>query len=306
MNSSPQASAIAAEITTASKAGYRIDLGAYDHRQVAIALHHLVTISDLAAAEYGARAFHRVRPDEVNTKRLCDLFDQLPPEVSNAPFIDDRTKDVQLVRVEGSDTVIFLFCDVAGGLGMPIPLAHRWFAPLGANLVYLRDFRNAFYLGGIGSLGSREASVVGLSQLATSLQARRIACYGNSSGVFAALLYALHIGAGRVLGLAGPTNVSLRFNAHLRLGNHVRSLAAAGFATDTDLRSAYASAGSPPQTLLIYGAQNWDDRIHAEYMVGLPSVTLQEIPNARDHNMARTLVRSGRFQKTLQWLVEGS
>lgn len=64
-------------------------------------------------------------------------------------------------------------------------------------------------------------------------------------------------------------------------------------------------AASPPQALLVYGAQNWNDRIHAEYMVGLPSVTLEEIPNAHDHNVARTLVRFGRFQKTLQWLVEG-
>jgi hypothetical protein len=105
--------------------------------------------------------------------------------------------------------------------------------------------------------------------------------------------------------LAGPTNLSLKFNAHLRLGNSTRALAAAGFTENIDLRGAYAAAASPPRALLLYSAQNWDDRIHAQNMLGLPSVTFEEIPDSREHNLARALIEMGRFRDTLRWLVEG-
>jgi hypothetical protein len=298
--------AVVAEIAEAARSGRQPQFGRDDRAQVAEALDELLKAGNDRAAEGAARALHRLSPDNSYARGLFELFEQAPGASEHSSFADDATKDVQVVRREGADAVVFAFCGGAHRLGMPLCIAHRWLARLPAHVVYLRDFHRTCYLQGITSLGpGREATAAALREIAASLGARHIACLGNSGGVFAALLYGLDLGAAAVVGLSGPTNLSPGFNTHLRLANLARRLAAAGHDVEIDLRGSYARSSAPPKTLLTFGAENWDDQIQAGYMAGLPSVTLAPIAGVRDHNIATALARMGELPRTLQWLVEG-
>src|SRR6185312_4522808 len=101
-------------------------------------------------------------------------------------------------------------------IGLPIALMHRWAGRLNASLIYLRDFQRFHYLRGITSLGAtRDAAIAELRRIVTSLGARRVVCYGNSAGGFAALHYALDLGANAAVSMGGPTNLTPEFNAFL-------------------------------------------------------------------------------------------
>src|SRR6185312_10923119 len=60
-----------------------------------------------------------------------------------------------------------------------------------------------------------------------------------------------------------------------------------------DVRQYYEAAKRPPRTLFLFGSENWDDRIQAENLRGLPSVTLREVPNIAEHNIVPDVARRG-------------
>jgi pimeloyl-ACP methyl ester carboxylesterase len=149
----------------------------------------------------------------------------------------------------------------------------------------------------------RAATVQSLRDLARSLGARRILCYGNSGGAFAALHYGLDLAAEAVVAVAGRTNQAPEFNAQLQFARSVDRVETAFPGMATDLRQLYLAAERRPRVLASYGEHNWDDRLHAEYLRGVPGVTLQPIEDFMGHNAAMELVRRGQFQDLLDWLV---
>jgi hypothetical protein len=72
---------------------------------------------------------------------------------------------------------------------------------------------------------------------------------------------------------------------------------------EIDFRKAFADAQNPPRVTLIYGALNWDDRIQAEYLAGLPNVSLRAIPDLQGHNAVTALIRRNELQEVLDELV---
>jgi len=179
-----------------------------------VAIDELFVTSRLEAAEYGVRQLHAAYPRLAYARSLCGLFDRLPSK-ERTTFTDDLTKDLQIVPHDGAETVLFLFCGNGHRLGMPLALIHRWLAQIPVSLVYLRDFRKLYYLAGVASLGStRDETLEAMHGIVASLGGKRIACYGSSSGGFAALHYGLDLQAQAVACLSGPTNLSPEFNAH--------------------------------------------------------------------------------------------
>jgi hypothetical protein len=71
-----------------------------------------------------------------------------------------------------------------------------------------------------------------------------------------------------------------------------------------NMRQYYEAAKRPPRTLFLFGSENWDDRIQAENLRGLPSVTLREVPNIAEHNIVPDVARRGELGSLLDWLVE--
>ena len=125
-----------------------------------------------------------------------------------ARFEDDRSRDVQIVRVAGAATTILVFTGLGGRLAyLPVGHLDTVLAAFAANVVYLRDVSSRAYLDGIASLGDLPDTLAHLARLATELGAPRLVTMGNSIGGFGAVRYAARLGAAAALSFAGPTTL---------------------------------------------------------------------------------------------------
>jgi hypothetical protein len=203
-------------------------------------------------------------------------------QATQATFKDDATKDLQVVA-RNSEVAVILFCGKAHGLGIPLSMIHPWLTQLPASLVYLRDLSERDYSHGVQSLGlTRDATLAALQQVIASLHGRRIVCYGNCAGAFAALDYGLELGANAVLCMGG-------------LGLESRAWDA--------LYEAYSRAASPPRVCIVYGEHQWDDRIQAEQMSTLSCVTTHALENCAERNLIVEVILRGDYEGFLNWLV---
>jgi hypothetical protein len=266
----------------------------------------LIEQGELAAAELAVRRLHEVEPELEWAANLCGLFDRLPPiEPDMADFRDDMTRDVQVARRPGSRLAVLVFCGVRHRVGMPLPLMHRWLSRLGASIVYLRDFRGLCYLGGVQSLGDFERTKAALRELLSSLGVTRAVSYGCSGGGFAALRYALDLGADGVC-LGSPVNLTPAFNAHMNHGSFADELQAAFPDEELDLRKAFEARPGATRALVAFGGRNWNERIQAEHMRGIEGVILHPIKGYGGHSTASELIRRGDFEPLIGAFVHAA
>jgi hypothetical protein len=269
------------------------------------ALNETLALGQLEAAVHAAGHLGAAFPTSNYVKNLCRIFERMPPvDESYVPFQDLYWNDVQIVRRENARTVLFVFCGRQHKPGLPVCLIHRWLGRLPVSVVYLRDFRVLFYLAGIRSLGqNRRATLDSLRKIVRSIGGQRTLCYGNSGGVFPALHYGLDLQSEAVLCLSGITNVTTEFNSRLRSADSVARLSSELPRGAVDLHGAYRAAKRPPRARIVYAEQNWDDRLHAEYMADLPTVALQAVPGTNNHNVIADLIYRGEYEDVLNWLV---
>jgi pimeloyl-ACP methyl ester carboxylesterase len=174
---------------------------------------------------------------------------------------------------------------------------HRWLAPPGCHLVYLRDLGRAAYANGIASLGTGiPAAIAGLGTVVRSLGVRRVFCFGNSAGGYGALRYAPALGANRVLALSPPTA-----GPQVIADSRSRHVPAHLYPYD-DLVPLYRAIASPPRVHIVFGGASADDRRHAERMAVLPEVTVEELAGWNSHDIVKGLVLAGRLEATLRHL----
>jgi pimeloyl-ACP methyl ester carboxylesterase len=302
-NNTADAAALGLEIEAAFEEHRAPEFGAVELARWAAAIDELFGAGRMEAAEHAVRYLNASFPSLDYARNLCGIFDRLPAR-SDLPFIDDLSKDVQVVPRAGSDTVLFAFCGRAHRLGLPLTAVHRWFSQIPANLVYLRDFRRVYYLDGLPGFGpTRDATLAAMRRLAASLGARRIICYGTSLGTFAALHYGIDLEAEAVLCLAGSTNLSPEFNAQRPRTAAMQRVQSELPGSVVDLRQLYASAQRPPRVFFVCSENNWDDRIHADYLAGLPCVTVDIIKNDDSHNVIIELIKRGKFPEVLNQLM---
>ena len=269
---------------------------------------YLASIGDLEAATEEARCMHAAHPDMPYARNLSEILNRMPPLNDSRPaFRDDPSQELQICPLDNAEAVVFLFCGWRQGLGMPLPVCHRWFSHLPATLVYLRDFRREYYFAGLRRFGDDlAASTAGLRELARQLRAPRIFCWGNSAGAAAALKYGLELEAERVVAFDGPFEFGREFNAHLRSARLAARLRQKHAEELLNIRHLYSSAERRPQCLVAYGDGSWDDRLHAESLSGLPGMHLLCIENHPHHNVVTSVVRRGWLEQVLAWLMTAS
>ena len=294
------------KILSAHAGGRPLNIASHTPAKWVTAAEYLFRAGQLEATEYASRHLLAAYPNLRWANLVCRFSDHLPPAGNQLPFSDEETKDVQVVPRAGSDTVILLFCDVRHHLNMPLVAAHRWFGALPASLIYLRDFHHHLFAAGIASLGTdRLSTLSSLQSIVTSLGARRILCFGNSSGVFPALHYGLHLGARAVLGMAGPVTLSRAFHSQ---SPALAVVSAVGKKypdiSDLDMREAYGKAQSPPAVRLVFGGDAPDDRRHAEHMKTLPGVVLHQLDGYGGHDAMIESVSRGLLPSMLDWLMQ--
>ena len=265
------------------------------------AVDRLFRAGDLESAQREAERLHTAFPRLPYSDRLVEILHRIPSAGGYLPVDDDEERDVHIVRRTGADTTVFLFCGNRRNLGVPLPAIHQWFARWPATLVYLRDPRRRHFFSGLDSFGpDRAAMVAVMREIAGS---SRVVCWGTSSGAIAALHCGLDLGAEAVVGLAGPLNFAPEFNRYLRASWLVARLRATAPESAVDIRGRYADAARTPRTLLVYGDNNWDDRLHAEYMHGLPTVDLLPLQEYREHNVTTELIARDWFDRLVAWAM---
>jgi hypothetical protein len=270
----------------------------------ASAINGFLISGQLSIAEHALRHLRDTYPAMPYARNLCGIFDRIPePDPTQASFEDDASKDVQVIA-RNSDAVILLFSGKLGGLGLPIPMIHRWFARLPASLIYLRDSTRTHYLQGVQSLApTREATLHALRPIIASLHARRVLCYGNCAGVFASLDYGLGLQADAVLCVSGRTNLTPDANMHTPYEPTALALKAQFPDACLDMLEAYSRAAKPPRVCIVYGKSFWDDRIQAEDMETLSCVTAYGLDGCAEHNLIGALISRGEFEELLDWLI---
>jgi len=296
---------LARRIIAAGSAGGDLSVGGYSAPQWGAAINVLFDLERFDAARFALRRLAPLYPRTEFVDSLSLVLDEMPDSSATTDFHDDTSRELQVVRHAGARTAILCFC--AGGsqrLGMPLNAFHRWVGRLPASVIYLRDFRNQFFLDGIPALGAGlQASLAGLRKILLELEAQRVLCFGVSVGGFAALYYGLQIRAARVAALCGAVTLEPGFNEHLRWTGAARRLTEGYPGLALDMVKEYTPASRAPQVSLVYGEQNWDDRLHAEYMASLACARLRPLPGFDGHNVVIELVRRGELAGLLDEFV---
>ena len=211
---------------SAFKEGVSPDFGLVAPTTWIRAIDQLLLLGEVAPARHALHHLREQEPELDWPGSVLELVDLLPEHAGEPlPFKDDQDKDVQVVERPGASCVVFAFCGRRQRINMPLWLFHRWVSALDdVSVVYLRDFDENHFVGGIRSLGSRAETVAALQGIASQLGARRIVCLGNSSGGYAAMRYGLDIGAERVANFGGSVNLEPGFNTYLnRTGDPVQA-----------------------------------------------------------------------------------
>jgi hypothetical protein len=231
------------------------------------------------------------------------LADQCPPDsaLKRAVIVDDEAAEVQTVR-GGRDVVVLVFTGLADRLVMPVPVFDRYLAELDVSAIYLRDRRRMAYFHGIRGLGGdHEQTVEALKGRLQALGAKSVHTLGNSAGGIGALSYGLDLGAASVLGFATPCDLSDSTGdwdpRAPVFSERLRTLTPWAL---RDFRSRLAASEHPPRVDLWYGADNENDRRHAESMSHAPSVTLHPLAGVEGHGALFALAQQGGLSAALK------
>ncbi|HEV7455613.1 MAG TPA: hypothetical protein VGN96_02455 [Roseococcus sp.] len=204
----------------------------------------------------------------------------------------------------GTDRALIVFAGGGRGFWPLVNELHGVLRGCGAHLIYLRDLGGSFYLAGDPDLGIADyAGVLALLRgQAEALGATRLACLGNSAGGYAALRYALDLGAEAALAFSMPTNPQARHDPQVSPALH--GIARRNPGLVLDLAQAYAAVPRPPRAILCFGDGHEGDRREAERMKGLPGVRLVVAEGLADHGAIRWFLRQGEVPGLVAALFE--
>jgi hypothetical protein len=291
---------LARYLCNAYATGAEVDFHRVDRKLWGIALDWLVGQAMLDVVGFAAPRLTLAYPQSRYLKTIAAIFARVPPPTNDATFAafrDDPTQEVQIIPHAGASAALLAFCGGAQKMGIPLNLIHRWFGQLGVHVIYLRDYRRNLFDNGIQCLASDLAGTLGiLRKIIANLEIQRVVCYGNSLGGYGALRYALELPSEAVLSFAGPTNLVPPLETHPLPRRRVPQ--------GLNLRPLYQHANCAPRAHLVYSEHNAFDRAQASNFAGLPTVSLEMVPGATEHNVFLDVLFQGRYERLIQWLVD--
>ncbi|WP_206936049.1 alpha/beta fold hydrolase [Roseococcus thiosulfatophilus] len=204
----------------------------------------------------------------------------------------------------GADRALIVFAGGGRGFWPLVDELHRVLRGCGTHLIYLRDLGGSFYLAGDPDLGIADYGGVldVLRAQAAGLGATRLACLGNSAGGYAALRYALDLGAEAALAFSMLTNPQTRHDP--QVSPALNAIARRNPGLVLDLAQAYAAVPRPPRAILCFGEGHEADRREAERMRGIPGVRLVAAEGLAEHGAIRWFLRRGEVPGLVASLFE--
>lgn len=192
------------------------------------------------------------------------------------------------------------------GQGFQLMRVHQALSRFNTSIIYFRDLDIKAYLGGIGQMAdSFEGTIQEIRKLQTILNAKRVLTFGTSAGGYASILYGVKLGAEKVISFGGATTISEEFFV-----NETRGAATCARLrklypyADLDFREVLMKLPNPPKIDLHYGELMDYDRRHAEYLAGIPCVTLHPLIGYEEHTVLRQLLVAGKMPQVLRDFFE--
>lgn len=197
-------------------------------------------------------------------------------------------------------TLLIVFTGIGKQFWVSLDLLHRILRRRFGQILYLRDFREIYFLAGVHGLGEDYAATLArLKQIAGASSIEKRLVLGTSAGGYAALRYGLDLSADAILALSPATD--LRNGVHEVIANRLRDLQIP--AEELDLLSAYERAQHRPRVTIVYGGHNPGDCAAAQRFAHFSEFRLVPVPNVASHDITAHLIGTGEFEQLLHELL---
>jgi pimeloyl-ACP methyl ester carboxylesterase len=192
-----------------------------------------------------------------------------------------------------SDTTLIAFTGRAMRLDISIYFMQRLLSRFGVNVIYVFDWADAYYYGGVTGLGTNlRQTTRSLRALCRQLGSKRVICFGQSTGGYAAIRYGVELRADGVLSFS-PVILPV---ARRRMLDHIaRKTGVRLQRQEADLRAFLERAARVPLTRVVYGDGNRHDVRSARHLSGLPNVVEQVLPGVTTHGTVEETTLAGTF-----------
>ncbi|MCF2906615.1 hypothetical protein L0666_16595 [Octadecabacter sp. CECT 8868] len=230
---------------------------------------------------------HRLRL-EIQVALIAQVGPVLDVADSNAQYAPCEAS----IRDDAQGTV-FAFGGMAEGFAMPVKEFFGQIQSQPFNVIYFKDFLQAWYQGGLLGATTDRASTVAFIAENFSHLPRPWIFTGNSAGGHAALYFGNQLGADKICAFGPQTYVDRP------VFDYYRSAANAKFdysfdPSDNDLVDLLDDQDNPSAAHVYYGGKNKLDTYHAERIADVTGVTLF-CEDGASHAVARRLKKEDRL-----------
>lgn len=274
------------------------------------ACRHLIRFGEIGAATTHLVALldnPKVRPAVETLLAQCRELKALGMDAEPAPSTaepdTDSSADTGFLSLpRGSETTVIAFTGRGRRLGISTYFMERVLRDTGVNLIFLFDWRDAFYLAGVDGLGADAAEAAsGIGKLADDIGTKKLVCLGQSAGGYAAIYYGEALRADGVIAFNPVIEPVISGVSHDRICS---VLGRTPEPAEIDLRQIYLRSKRPPVTRIVFGADAASDRKSAEYMGGDLGVSLQPVAGIKGHAIVTPLVLSGEFRSVFDSFLQ--
>lgn len=205
---------------------------------------------------------------------------------------------IEVFDMPGATTTVLAFAGLATAFGMPPREFFRTLTNHGCTVVFVKDFRQCWYVRGLLGLSEDIDSTVAPLRRAIPERTRRLRVVGASAGAYAAIQFGIRLGAEKVLAFAPQTVLQPRVFAQFASpDSHKRDV---NFESpDADLANLFDRFPDHGCRINIhYGGQNAVDRKHARHLEGRRGVSLT-VHDDDQHAVAKFLQARGELDGIL-------
>jgi hypothetical protein len=202
----------------------------------------------------------------------------------------------------GSTTTVVAFTGMAMRLDISIYFMQRILKRFGVNVIYVFDWTNTYYFGGVKGLGGgTRMTAAGLRRMCAKLGTERLICFGQSSGGYAAIRYGVKLKADGVLAFSPvilpvmKSPIVDQIETTLGLRPERRRL---------DLRQVMIREREIPYTKIVYGDANRADVRSARHISDLPNVAEHVLPGVSYHGTVEATTLTGEFPEIFRTFCE--
>jgi hypothetical protein len=221
------------------------------------------------------------------------------------PIAEPRSPWAEVAPLErvfgGHDRLVIVFGGMAGRPMMPPAEFARTLSGRGADLLFVKDFWQAWYQRGLlGISRGVTDSVEALRRIAAEGRYREVHMVGMSAGGFAALLFGALLPARHVVAFSPQTRVSAETIEEFG-ATDTRAEEIPRDGQFTDLARILPGIPFGGVMDVYFGANHRTDAPAAQRLAGVPGIRLHPLPTDM-HNVVRFLRQEGRFDETLPFL----